>query len=137
MRRGMLIAAVMAMLLASARGAEKGEARPASPEVVGTVCFRLGTCVVVAASKAGGLKAGDVLRVGRAPLLVSVAKAGKRLDAWGPWEEAGAVTVRVLRGTRFAVAFVSAEKPVTGIDGKPVGNIRPGDTLRRPVTAGR
>jgi hypothetical protein len=135
MRSGTVIAALMAVLLASARGAEKGEAPPSDPAVVGTVCFRLGTCMVVAASKAGALKPGDELLVGRAALLVSVAKGGERLDAWGEWQEVGRIKVRFLRGASFAVAFVTKETPMTGVDGKPAANIRPGDRVRRAAAA--
>lgn len=125
-----LAAGIPTVLLLAAAVAGAGEARrPKGATVVGTVVARRGGLVVVLAAEDGALRRGQELVAGRSRLLVAIAKDKKRMEAWGEWEEAGRVQVRLLRGKRCAVGFVIGENARTGVDGKPAPNIRPGDTL--------
>lgn len=128
MRPVLLVAAVLAS--AAAWGAEAAAPRTEGA-AVGTVCARRGSWVVLVAAKGVTLRAGEELAVGRPELLVAVAKGDEVAEAWGPWAAAGRLRIRALHGPRCAIAFIAAETPRTGVDGKPAPNIRPGDTLLR------
>ena len=139
-----LAVAIVAMhaLLGAAQAAAVDAARAKGAGVVGTVSARLGNCVVVVAAKGVALKPGQELVVARPQLLVALAKGRERLDAWGQWQDAGRIRVRILRGARCCIAFVIQETPRTGLEGKPAPNIRPGDLVclgsmvRQPPKAG-
>jgi hypothetical protein len=128
--------AVASLSPAHGRAEDAADARPKGTTVVGTVCSRLGSCVVVAAAEGVKLRLGEQFLVGRPSLLVAVAKGKQRLDAWGNWQEAGRIAIRLLRAERYAIAFVASETPRTGLGQEPVPNIRPGDLVYRPAAAG-
>jgi hypothetical protein len=90
----------------------------------------------VALDEGAAARPHDQLLVGRAALLVAVAKGKERLEAWGDWQEVGRVKVRLLRGQRCCIAFVIQEGARTGVAGEPVPNIRPGDIVYRASGAG-
>lgn len=123
-------AGILTVLLLAAVAAAAGEApRPKDAAVVGTVAARRGSVVVVLAAKDGALRPGQELAAGRSRLLVAIARDKERMEAWGEWEQAGRVRLRLLRGKRCAIGFIISENARTGADGQPAPNIRPGDTL--------
>ena len=126
-----LIALILAAswLLGAAEAEEAAGLRDARQGAIGVVTARRGSCVVVLAGKAGALAVGQELAVRRPTLLVAIAKGKEQVEAWGGWEEVGRVRVRVLRGPRGGLAFITHETARKGIDGKPAPNIRPGDAL--------
>ena len=134
--RAAAVAALLAACLPAAGGAGLDAVVPKGATVVGTVSARRGNRVVVLANAEGLFRPGQQLGVGRAALLVSLAKGKGKLAAWGDWQDAGRIRVRILRGARCCIAFIAQEAPRTGIDGKPAPNIRPGDTVLR-ISAGR
>jgi len=108
------------------------DARAKGATVVGTVCARLGTYVVVALTEGAKLQPNEEFLVGRPALLVAVAKGKERVEAWDNWRQAGRIKVRFPWGARHWVAFVTEENSRTGPGGEPAPNIRPGDIVYRP-----
>jgi len=138
-----------ALLLSSFPGlaAQGGPPSPKEARAVGTITARLGTGVTVALAEGAAVQANEELVVGRPALLVAVAKGNEVLAAWGDWQEAGRIRLRVPRPStgsgrsehvegrsiRYWTAFVEDEKPLTGVGGESVANIRPGDVVYRPA----
>ena len=123
---------VSALPCTLAQAAGPAAPRPTGTTVLGTVCARLGTRVVIVAAQGAVLRPGQEFLVGRPALLVIVAKDKKPATVWGKWQEAGRIRVRFVYGTRACIAFVTTETPLTIPGGTPAPNIRPGDVVYRP-----
>lgn len=121
----------------AARGAEPLPAGSPRAAAVGTVSWRLGNRVGIAAAEGVTLRPNEELLVGRSLLLVTLAAQGKLLEAWGDWRPAGRIQLRAARGPRHWLGFVLEDAaPPQPAEAGAAPNVQPGDLVYRAAGAG-
>lgn len=128
-RVGAAIALAALVALPAAAGPE--EARPDGAAVVGTVAYRLGGHVLLAAGPRAALKPYQTLRVGRATRLIVVRRGDKLVRRWLDWRQVGTLVVRrELHGGIWA-ARVESETDGQAPGHKTAPGLRAGDIVYR------